>query len=107
MREYELIREIPNCCKNNQMRDVFFEEVSCDDPVAYVQALLPQATLTTAPEMHLKIIVFAQILFRLNLSNKCVTMHLYRYKMVYILVDINNISCTNLICRQAMITGGS
>ena len=32
MAEYELVREIKNLCRNNQMRDVFFEEVTCDDP---------------------------------------------------------------------------
>ena len=40
MREYELVREIPNLCRNNQMRDVFFEEVDTDDPVAYVRSFL-------------------------------------------------------------------
>ena len=35
--EYELVREIPNLCPNNQMRDVFFEEVETDDPVLYVR----------------------------------------------------------------------
>ena len=40
MAEYEVVREIKNCCKNNQMRDVFFEEVETEDPVAYVRSLL-------------------------------------------------------------------
>ena len=40
MREYELVREIPNLCPNNQMRDVFFEEVETDDPVDYVRSFL-------------------------------------------------------------------
>lgn len=38
--EYELVREIPNLCRNNQMRDVFFSEVETDDPVAYVRSFL-------------------------------------------------------------------
>ena len=38
--EYELVREIPNLCPNNQMRDIFFEEVECDDPEAYVRSLV-------------------------------------------------------------------
>lgn len=38
--EYEMVREIKNLCPNNQMRDVFFDEVETDDPVAYVLALL-------------------------------------------------------------------
>lgn len=37
MARYELVREIPNLCANNQMRDVFFDEVETDDPVAYVR----------------------------------------------------------------------
>ena len=41
--EYELVREIPNLCPNNQMRDIFFEEVETDDPVAYVQQLLQKS----------------------------------------------------------------
>ena len=45
MREYELVREIPNLCRNNQMRDVFFDEVETDDPVAYVKAFLQGKTL--------------------------------------------------------------
>lgn len=40
VREYELVREIPNLCRNNQMRDVFFDEVETDDPVAYVREFL-------------------------------------------------------------------
>ena len=40
MQEYELVREIQNLCRNNQMRDVFFDEVDTDDPEAYVRGLL-------------------------------------------------------------------
>ena len=40
MAEYELIHEIKNLCRNNQMRDVFFEEVECDDPETYVRRVL-------------------------------------------------------------------
>ena len=40
MAEYELVRQIRNQCPNNQMRDVFFEEVETDDPVQYVRAFL-------------------------------------------------------------------
>lgn len=38
--EYELIHEIRNPCRGNQMRDIFFEEITCDDPERYVRALL-------------------------------------------------------------------
>ena len=37
MAEYELVYEIKNLCRNNQMRDVFFEEVECDDPEEYLR----------------------------------------------------------------------
>ena len=40
MREYELVREIQNLCPNNQMRDIFFEEVQTDDPEDYVRNML-------------------------------------------------------------------
>ena len=38
--EYELVHEIKNSCPNNQMRDVFIEEVETEDPVAFVRARL-------------------------------------------------------------------
>ena len=37
MAEYELVHEIKNLCRNNQMRDIFFEEVECDDPEAFLR----------------------------------------------------------------------
>ena len=40
MAEYELVHEIRNLCRNNQMRDIFFEEVECDDPVEYLRTRL-------------------------------------------------------------------
>ena len=38
--EYEMVREIKNLCPNNQMRDIFFEEVETDDPEDYVRSFL-------------------------------------------------------------------
>ena len=38
--EYELVHEIKNLCRNNQMRDIFFEEVECDDPEAFLRSRL-------------------------------------------------------------------
>ena len=35
--EYELVHEIKNQCPNNQMRDIFFEEIECDDPETYLR----------------------------------------------------------------------
>lgn len=40
MAQYELVREIPNLCRNNQMRDIFFDEVETDDPESYVRQFL-------------------------------------------------------------------
>ncbi len=36
MKEYELVHEIQNLCRNNQMRDIFFDEVETDNPANYV-----------------------------------------------------------------------
>ena len=38
--EYELVHEIKNSCPNNQMRDIFFEEIECEDPEAYLRSRL-------------------------------------------------------------------
>jgi len=37
MAEYEVVREVQNLCGNNQMRDVFFDEIETDDPVEWVR----------------------------------------------------------------------
>lgn len=37
MAEYEVVREVQNLCANNQMRDVFFDEIETDDPVEWVR----------------------------------------------------------------------
>ena len=37
MKEYETVWEIFNECPNNQMRDVFFEEIETDDPEQFVK----------------------------------------------------------------------
>ena len=50
MAEYELVREIQNLCRNNQMRDVFFEEVECDDPETYVRQMLKGKTIELSRE---------------------------------------------------------
>ena len=38
--EYEMVREIQNQCPNNQMRDIFFDEVETEDPESYVRDFL-------------------------------------------------------------------
>ena len=42
MKTYEVVREIENQCANNQMRDIFFDEVETDDPVDYVRRFLKE-----------------------------------------------------------------
>lgn len=37
MKEYEAVWEIFNLCSGNQMRDVFIEEIACEDPEEYVK----------------------------------------------------------------------
>ena len=61
MAEYELVRHIRNHCPNNQMRDVFFEEVETDDPVEYVRLLLKgdRVELTAEPRADGGVTVFA------------------------------------------------
>ena len=50
MEEYELVREIKNLCRNNQMRDVFFEEIACESPEIYVRELLKGKSLELSTE---------------------------------------------------------
>lgn len=50
VKEYELVHEIKNLCRNNQMRDVFFEEIECEDPEAWVRRRLTGKTLELSVE---------------------------------------------------------
>ena len=50
MAEYELVREIQNLCRNNQMRDIFFEEVQTDDPAQYVRDFLKGRAVSVSAE---------------------------------------------------------
>ena len=50
MAEYELVHEIKNLCRNNQMRDIFFEEVECDSPEDYVREMCKGKQLELAVE---------------------------------------------------------
>ena len=59
--EYELVREIPNLCRNNQMRDIFFSEVETDDPESYVRAFLKdsQTDLSVEKNTDGSVIIYA------------------------------------------------
>ena len=50
MKEYELVHEIKNSCPNNQMRDIFFEEIECDDPEAWLWNRLKGKTIELSVE---------------------------------------------------------
>ena len=50
MAEYEVVREIPNLCPNNQMRDIFFDEVDTDEPVEYVRRFLKDTAVQLTAE---------------------------------------------------------
>ncbi len=63
MAEYELVHEIQNLCRNNQMRDIFFREVETDDPVSYVRSYLgdPQAGITLDQKADGSVTVYADV----------------------------------------------
>ena len=48
--EYEMVREIKNLCPNNQMRDIFFDEVETDDQEGYVRDFLKGKTVEISTE---------------------------------------------------------
>ena len=50
MQEYELVHEIKNSCPNNQMRDIFFEEIECDDPEIWLRNRLQGKTIELSVE---------------------------------------------------------
>lgn len=61
MQEYELVHEIQNLCPNNQMRDIFFQEVETDDPESYVRRKLhgKEIALTTDKRADGTVTVYA------------------------------------------------
>lgn len=50
MAAYEMVREIKNLCRNNQMRDVFFEEIECENPAEYVRSVLKGKEIEVASQ---------------------------------------------------------
>ena len=61
MAEYELVREIPNLCRNNQMRDIFFDEVETESPEDYVRQFLKASAteLTVDRRADGSVVIFA------------------------------------------------
>ena len=48
---YEVIKEIKNECANNQMRDVFFDEIEIADPEVWIRRKEPKANSIERDEM--------------------------------------------------------
>ena len=46
MKTYEAVWEIFNQCPNNQMRDVFIEEIETDDPETYIRDKFKNKVMT-------------------------------------------------------------
>ncbi len=62
MAEYELVHEIQNLCRNNQMRDVFISEIETDDPESYVRKQLKgNVQLTTDTHADGSVTVYASV----------------------------------------------
>ncbi len=62
MAEYELVHEIQNLCRNNQMRDVYISEIETDDPEDYVRKTLRgNVRLTVDPHADGSITVYASV----------------------------------------------
>ena len=50
MATYEMVREIKNLCPNNQMRDIFFDEVETENPEEYVRNFLKGKAVEVSSE---------------------------------------------------------
>ena len=63
MREYELVHEIQNLCPNNQMRDIFFDEIECDSPETWLRQRLAgkEFSLTVEPGLHGAVTIYALV----------------------------------------------
>ena len=60
MRSWEVVREIENQCANNQMRDVFFDEIETDDPVAWVRGEVKQVDIRVDKLSESRMTVFVE-----------------------------------------------
>ena len=62
MQSYEVVREIENQCANNQMRDIFFEEIETDDPVGWLRTFVKgkQVEMTVDEKQNGNLTVFVE-----------------------------------------------
>ena len=63
MREYEVVHEIQNLCPNNQMRDIFFDEIECESPENWLRQRLAgkDFELTVEPGLNGAVTIYALI----------------------------------------------
>lgn len=64
MKSYETVWEIFNECANNQMRDVFFDEIETDDPETFVRKKFKDKTIT----IEKSVLENGTIIFDINAS---------------------------------------
>ncbi len=64
MKCYETVWEIFNQCANNQMRDVFFDEIEIEDPEKFIQDKFKGKDLTYEKE----VLADGTIIFYINAS---------------------------------------
>ena len=64
MKSYETAWEIFNQCANNQMRDVFFDEIEIEDPEQFIQQKFKGQSLTYERE----VLADGTVIFYINAS---------------------------------------
>lgn len=64
MKSYETVWEIFNQCANNQMRDVFFDEIEIEDPEQFIQQKFKGQSLTYERE----VLADGTVIFYINAS---------------------------------------
>lgn len=65
MKEYEMVREIFNECANNQMRDVFIEEL-CLEGEAAIDARMEKLRMTEEAEIEKEVLADGSLVYHVN-----------------------------------------
>ena len=65
MKEYEMVREIFNECANNQMRDVFIDEIMLDGEAA-VDAKVEELCKAEEAEIEKEILADGSLVYHVN-----------------------------------------
>ena len=67
MKEYEMVREIFNECANNQMRDVFIEEIRLDGEAA-VDARVEELLKGEEAKIEKEVLADGSLVYHVDLS---------------------------------------